>query len=118
MIKIIRSSLLSYWLQCRPISDGSGPDCANGPPAPEYAQTAERFITVSSTTSTTDSGLFNHLLPAFKAKTGIDVRVVSQGTGQALDTGRRGDADVVFVHARAQEQANSWRMALASSERR
>jgi tungstate transport system substrate-binding protein len=70
------------------------------------AQTAPaqtRFITVSSTTSTTDSGLFTHLLPAFRAKTGIEVRVVSQGTGQALDTGRRGDADVVFVHARAQE---------------
>lgn len=65
---------------------------------------AERFITVSSTTSTTDSGLFTHLLPAFKAKTGIEVQVVSQGTGQALDTGRRGDADVVFVHARAQEE--------------
>ncbi|MGL4323760.1 MAG: extracellular solute-binding protein [Beijerinckiaceae bacterium] len=72
-------------------------------PPPVAPQIAERFITVSSTTSTTDSGLFNHLLPAFKAKTGIDVRVVSQGTGQALDTGRRGDADVVFVHARAQE---------------
>jgi tungstate transport system substrate-binding protein len=73
---------------------------------PTTAQTVpatERFITVSSTTSTTDSGLFNHLLPLFKAKSGIDVRVVSQGTGQALDTGRRGDADVVFVHARAQE---------------
>jgi tungstate transport system substrate-binding protein len=69
----------------------------------QQAAPAERFITVSSTTSTTDSGLFNHLLPLFKAKTGIDVRVVSQGTGQALDTGRRGDADVVFVHARAQE---------------
>ena len=67
------------------------------------AQTPERFIVVSSTTSTTDSGLFNHILPLFKAKTGIDVRVVSQGTGQALDTGRRGDADVVFVHAKAQE---------------
>ncbi len=64
---------------------------------------AQRFITVSSTTSTQDSGLFNHILPIFRAKTGIDVRVVSQGTGQALDTGRRGDADVVFVHARAQE---------------
>jgi tungstate transport system substrate-binding protein len=62
-----------------------------------------RFITVASTTSTTDSGLFNHLLPAFRAKTGIEVRVVSQGTGQALDTGRRGDADVVFVHSRVQE---------------
>lgn len=68
------------------------------------AQAPERFIVVSSTTSTTDSGLFNHLLPLFKAKTGIDVRVVSQGTGQALDTGRRGDADVVFVHAKAQEE--------------
>lgn len=67
------------------------------------AQTPERFIVVSSTTSTTDSGLFNHLLPLFKNKTSIDVRVVSQGTGQALDTGRRGDADVVFVHAKAQE---------------
>lgn len=67
------------------------------------AHAQERFIVVSSTTSTTDSGLFNHILPLFKAKTGIDVRVVSQGTGQALDTGRRGDADVVFVHAKAQE---------------
>jgi tungstate transport system substrate-binding protein len=73
--------------------------------APSVAPAAQtRFITVSSTTSTTDSGLFNHLLPAFKAQTGIEVRVVSQGTGQALDTGRRGDADVVFVHARAQEE--------------
>ncbi|MCZ8374106.1 MAG: extracellular solute-binding protein [Beijerinckiaceae bacterium] len=72
-------------------------------PAFAQAPASDRFITVSSTTSTTDSGLFTHLLPLFKAKTGIDVRVVSQGTGQALDTGRRGDADVVFVHARAQE---------------
>jgi tungstate transport system substrate-binding protein len=62
-----------------------------------------RFITVSSTTSTQDSGLFGHIIPLFKARTGIDVRVISQGTGQALDTGRRGDADVVFVHAREQE---------------
>lgn len=64
----------------------------------------EKSIVVSSTTSTIDSGLFNHILPLFKAKTGIDVKVVSQGTGQALDTGRRGDADVVFVHAKAQEE--------------
>ncbi len=64
----------------------------------------EKSIVVSSTTSTTDSGLFNHLLPLFKAKTGIEVKVVSQGTGQALDTGRRGDADVVFVHARGLEE--------------
>jgi tungstate transport system substrate-binding protein len=71
--------------------------------APLASEAQERFIVVSSTTSTQDSGLFGHILPLFRAKTGIDVRVVSQGTGQALDTGRRGDADVVFVHARAQE---------------
>ena len=51
-----------------------------------------------------DSGLFNHILPLFKAKTGIEVKVLSQGTGQALDTGRRGDADVVFVHAKSAEE--------------
>lgn len=64
----------------------------------------DKSIVVSSTTSTTDSGLFNHILPLFKKKTGIDVKVVSQGTGQALETGRRGDSDVVFVHARPQEE--------------
>jgi tungstate transport system substrate-binding protein len=69
---------------------------------PAIAQ--DKSIVVSSTTSTTDSGLFNHILPLFKSKTGIDVRVVSQGTGQALETGRRGDSDVVFVHARPQEE--------------
>lgn len=61
-------------------------------------------IVVASTTSTQDSELFNHILPLFQKASGIQVRVVSQGTGQALDTGRRGDADVVFVHARAQEE--------------
>ena len=61
-------------------------------------------IVVASTTSTQDSGLFGHILPLFKAATGIEVRVVAQGTGQALDTGRRGDADVLFVHAKAQEE--------------
>ena len=66
---------------------------------------AEDFITVASTTSTENSGLFGHILPIFEAETGIEVRVVAQGTGQALETGRRGDADVVFVHARAQEEA-------------
>jgi tungstate transport system substrate-binding protein len=69
--------------------------------APAWAQ---KFITVASTTSTENSGLFKHILPIFEKKTGIDVRVVAQGTGQALDTGRRGDADVVFVHAKAQEE--------------
>jgi tungstate transport system substrate-binding protein len=68
------------------------------------AAAQDKSIVVSSTTSTQDSGLFGHILPLFKAKTGIDVKVVSQGTGQALDTGRRGDADVVFVHAKALEE--------------
>ena len=63
------------------------------------------FIIVASTTSTENSGLFGHILPIFEAETGITVRVVAQGTGQALETGRRGDADVVFVHARALEEA-------------
>jgi tungstate transport system substrate-binding protein len=61
------------------------------------------FIVVASTTSTEQSGLFGHLLPAFEKDTGISVRVVAVGTGQALDIGRRGDADVVFVHDRAAE---------------
>jgi tungstate transport system substrate-binding protein len=68
------------------------------------AAAQEKSILVASTTSTQDSGLFGHILPLFKAKTGIDVKVISQGTGQALDTARRGDADVVFVHAKAQEE--------------
>ena len=68
------------------------------------ASARDKSIIVSSTTSTQDSGLFGHILPMFKAKTGIEVKVVSQGTGQALDTGRRGDADVVFVHAKSQEE--------------
>jgi tungstate transport system substrate-binding protein len=68
---------------------------------PAVAQ--ERSIVVSSTTSTEQSGLFAHLLPRFTAKTGIAVKVVAVGTGQALDIGRRGDADVVLVHDRAAE---------------
>jgi tungstate transport system substrate-binding protein len=73
---------------------------ANGAPA----SAADRSIVVASTTSTQDSGLFGYLLPIFTAKTGIEVKVIAQGTGQALDTARRGDADVVFVHAKAQEE--------------
>ena len=65
---------------------------------------AQRFITVASTTSTEQSGLFKHLLPIFEQKTGIEVRVVALGTGQALDLARRGDADVVFVHAKSAEE--------------
>jgi len=68
--------------------------------APVKAET----ITMASTTSTEQSGLFAHLLPAFKTASGIDVKVVAQGTGQALDTARRGDADVVFVHDQAAEE--------------
>jgi tungstate transport system substrate-binding protein len=67
------------------------------------AAAADKFITVASTTSTEQSGLFGYLLPKFKEKTGIDVHVIAQGTGQALKTGERGDADVVFVHDRASE---------------
>jgi len=68
------------------------------------AMAQEKSIVVASTTSTQDSGLFDHILPLFQSKTGISVKVVAQGTGQALDTGRRGDADVLFVHAKAQEE--------------
>ncbi|HWZ70946.1 MAG TPA: substrate-binding domain-containing protein [Casimicrobiaceae bacterium] len=68
------------------------------------AQAQERFITVASTTSTEQSGLFGHLLPRFERSTGIKVHVVAVGTGQALDLARRGDADVVFVHARSAEE--------------
>ena len=65
---------------------------------------AQNFITVASTTSTEQSGLFKYLLPIFEKKSGTQVRVVALGTGQALDMARRGDADVVFVHARAAEE--------------
>ena len=68
------------------------------------AHAQDKSIVVASTTSTQDSGLFNHILPLFKSKTGVDVKVVAQGSGQALDTGRRGDADVVFVHAKSAEE--------------
>ncbi len=87
---------------------------ALGIAGPALAQA--RSIVLASTTSTEQSGLFAHLLPAFKAATGIDVRVVAVGTGQALDTARRGDADVVLVHDTAAEEkfvADGW-----STERR
>jgi tungstate transport system substrate-binding protein len=70
--------------------------------APALAQ--DKSIVVASTTSTQDSGLFGYLLPIFTKATGISVKVIAQGTGQALDTARRGDADVAFVHARAAEE--------------
>ncbi|MDE2625564.1 MAG: extracellular solute-binding protein [Burkholderiales bacterium] len=78
------------------------------------ASAQDKFIVMASTTSTEQSGLFAHLLPAFKKATGIDVRVVAQGTGQALDMGRRGDADILFVHDQAAEEkfvAEGWGLA-------
>ena len=73
------------------------------------AQTSQ--IVMASTTSTEQSGLFGQLLPAFKAASGVEVKVVALGTGQALDMGRRGDADIVFVHDQAAEEkfvAEGW----------
>src|SRR5579872_3225664 len=70
--------------------------------SPAFAAEADSIV-VASTTSTQDSGLFDYLLPIVKRKTGITVKVIAQGTGQALDTARRGDADVVFVHAKEAE---------------
>lgn len=70
--------------------------------SPAFAQ--EKSIVVSSTTSTEQSGLFGYILPIFKMKSGIEVKVVAVGTGQALDIGRRGDADVVFVHDKPAEE--------------
>jgi tungstate transport system substrate-binding protein len=70
--------------------------------SPTYTQ--EKSIVVASTTSAQDSGLFEYLLPIFRQKTGITVKVLGRGTGQALDTARRGEADVVFVHSRAAEE--------------
>jgi len=75
------------------------------------AQEAAKSIVMASTTSTEQSGLFAHLLPGFKAASGIEVRVVAVGTGQALDMARRGDADVVFVHDQVAEEkfvAEGW----------
>ena len=69
---------------------------------PIYAQ--DRFIIVASTTSAQDSGLFEYLLPIFKQKTGITVKVWALGSGDALDTARRGDADVVVVHSKSAEE--------------
>ena len=65
---------------------------------------AQTTVVMASTTSTEQSGLFGHLLPAFKAATGLDVKVVALGTGQALDMGRRGDADLLFVHDQEAEE--------------
>jgi tungstate transport system substrate-binding protein len=76
-----------------------------------WAQAQDKMLVMASTTSTEQSGLFNHLLPIYKQVSGIDVRVVALGTGQALDMGRRGDADVLFVHDQVAEEkfvAEGW----------
>lgn len=71
---------------------------------PAQGQAQEKVMVMASTTSTEQSGLFAHLLPAFKKATGIETKVVALGTGQALDMGRRGDADVLFVHDQVAEE--------------
>ena len=76
------------------------------------AAAQDESIIVQSTTSTQNSGLYDHILPIFEEKTGIDVRVVAVGTGQALENGRRGDGDVLLVHAK-QQRRNSSRTATA-----
>jgi tungstate transport system substrate-binding protein len=86
---VLRRSVLAFALTCLAATPG-------------LAQ-AQKSITVASTTSTEQSGLFGYLLPKFTQQTGIEVKVVALGTGQALDVGRRGDADVVFVHDRPAE---------------
>ena len=91
------------WLRLAGLLTAAGVAAASTAFAPA-AMAQERSIVVASTTSTEQSGLFRHLLPLFKADTGIDVRVVAVGSGQALDIGRRGDADVVFVHDTEAEQ--------------
>jgi len=68
------------------------------------ARAQDRSILVASTTATQDSGLYGYLLPIVKQRIGIEVKVLAQGTGQALDTARRCDADVVFVHAKSAEE--------------
>ena len=97
--------MVARWLNQTRRRAGLGMVCAASLAwATTLAVAQERSITMASTTSTEQSGLFSHLLPAFKQATGIDVRVVAVGTGQALDMGRRGDADVLFVHDRQAEE--------------
>ena len=88
---VLRASVIAIFMTATALLCGS-------------ASAQEKSIVVASTTSTQDSGLFGYLLPIVKQKTGIDVKVLAQGTGQALDTARRGDADVVFVHAKSAEE--------------
>jgi tungstate transport system substrate-binding protein len=92
------------WMFKRILTTGFVSLAFSGLVATGGALAQERSITVASTTSTEQSGLFGHLLPRFTAASGIAVKVVAVGTGQALDIGRRGDADVVFVHDKVAEE--------------
>ena len=98
-MEVLRRRLIGPWLLALAI-----PTTAVGPAHAQAGGQGARSITVASTTSTEQSGLFKHLLPRFTQRTGIEVKVVALGTGQALDVGRRGDADVVFVHDKAAEE--------------
>lgn len=98
-MEILRRRLIGLWLLAL-----AAPATAFGPAHAQGQGQGARSITVASTTSTEQSGLFKHLLPRFTQTTGIEVKVVALGTGQALDVGRRGDADVVFVHDKAAEE--------------
>jgi tungstate transport system substrate-binding protein len=89
--RVVRASVIAIFMTATALLSAS-------------ASAQEKSIVVASTTSTQDSGLFGYLLPIVKQKTGIEVKVLAQGTGQALDTARRGDADVVFVHAKSAEE--------------
>ena len=91
--KLIRRSLLSATVAV-----------IAGSVLPSLTHAEEKFIVMASTTSTEQSGLFSQLLPVFTKKTGIAVRVVAQGTGQALATARKGDADILFVHDKVREE--------------
>jgi hypothetical protein len=88
-------------LNCSRCDFGSGRKLRLSPACKEMAQ--DRFITVYSTTSAQDSGLFGHLLPIFQAATGLRVEVAAVGTGKAISVGRRGYADALFVHDRRAE---------------
>jgi len=95
---LILFAALFFFTGCTP---DAVPDDENGPK--EEAQLIDDFIILATTTSTYDSGLLDYLNKIFKEQTGLEVRVVSQGTGAALETGRRGDADVLLVHDRESE---------------
>ena len=100
---LMASMLLSLAPMVAATAQEAKPGAAVAPAAPAAGDT--KFIVVQSTTSTQDSGLFTYLLPKFTEKSGVEVRVIAVGTGQALKNAERGDGDVVLVHAKAAEEA-------------